>query len=299
MNIQIDLLRDLGNGIRVEMSAKGYDVSALQNDNHKTLVAWSKSNRWAIPCRPRQVFKACGFDPAGHEIGVANLEQAILHGRDLRTYQTSKFTDINASDGLLDHWGIHHFHLGIETNPRSGLVRRTKHILLARIADDCAYFLKVAPHGSDSPDTWYQLELLEILHANWPESIESARARGVTEVQHKLSDQDIKALRRAHVTVSLQLADGTVYIEPNIGTFGDGTHWDDLTFANRTTRAARMIEQRVHDNYPQIRENARRVGCHFRTPPTFTLRAFLLGKYWDILEPETGYWFRINERGPA
>ena len=77
MEIRINLLRDLGQAVRRSMSDEGYDVSPIEGDDHKTLVVWNKVKRYDIEPRPRQVLKAHGFNPKGHEPQIDNLENAI------------------------------------------------------------------------------------------------------------------------------------------------------------------------------------------------------------------------------
>ena len=53
--------------------------------------------------------------------------------------------DADADDSLLDNWGIYHFHLGTELEDRGQFIRRTGDVLLCRVDDSYAYFIKVLP----------------------------------------------------------------------------------------------------------------------------------------------------------
>lgn len=301
MEIEIDLLRDLGVLVRQSLTEAGYDVSPIETDDHQlALVTWNKVNRYAIKPQPRQVLKARGFSAQGHEAGIEILENAIRKGDTLHRHMTKRVADIVARDGLLDDWDIHHLHLGTEIDKNSGLIERTNHILLCRFDDECAYFIMVAPHGARAPNTWYRQEMLEIIHNNWPESIDSARIPGVSEITPKFDDDGIKNLRQVHGNALLQVSDGTVYIGPGLGTTGNGTNVIDLLSANRVVHAAKRIEARIADELPQIRENARRQGYHFKSPVAFVLWNIRFHNhwhidYWEILERRTGYWFRLSD----
>ena len=300
MEIEINLLRNLGMLVRHSLTEAGYDVSPIETDDRKTLVTWMKVNRYEIRPLPRQVLKARGFDPQGHEAGIEILENAIRRGDPIRKHMTKRVEDIAVHDGLLDYWDIHHLHLGTEIDPKSGLIKRTNHILLCRFDDERAYFIMVAPHGARAPDTWYRQEMLEIIHDNWPESIDFARVPGVSEVALNFTDDDIKELRESHVSLLLQVSDGAVYVEPGFGATGDGTNPIDFLRANRVVRAARRIEARIANELPQIREDARRQGYHFKSPATFVLRHIKFHNhwhidYWEIRERRTGYWFRLSD----
>ena len=208
---------------------------------------------------------------------------------------SKRVADITARDGLLDHWDIYHLHLGTEIDQRSGLIRRTEHILLCRFDDYRAYFIMVAPHGSRSPNAWYQQELIEIIHHDWPDSIDSARIKGVTGVDKRFNDEDIQQLRKANLNALFEVSDGTVYIGPGLGTTGDGTNVADIMFADRTVRATNRIEARIANELPLIREGAKQQGYHFKSPVTFVLWAVQFGDYWDILERGTNYRFRLDD----
>ena len=277
------------------MSGAGYSVASVENDERKALAAWHKLGRYEVPRKPRQVLTACGFDPLGHEAGLMNLQDAVERGDELSVYMTSRNADVTNKDGLLDHWDIRHLHLGTELDLQTGRIKRTRHILLCRIDYDCAYFLKVVPHGPSSPAPWYEQNLIDIIHRNWPWSIERARLRGVNGISHKHDDDDTKQLRDANVVAIVQVDDGTVYMPPGMGTTGDGTHIDDLMFSNRVSRTVARVEKHVVENYTAIADNAKRLGYHFKEPVSFVLWEARFGAHWDILEPQTNYRFRIQE----
>lgn len=290
MDIQINLFTDVADGLRRVMSEAGYDVSSIEIDDHKALIAFAKWNRYLIQPQPRHVFKPCGFDSAGHSAGLEMLEKAIISGDDLTIFMSRNIADITARDGLLDHWGIHHFHLGTQLEPRHRIMKRTGQLLFCRIDDHNAYFIKVAPHGS-----WYQQELLTILHENWPQSIEFARIKGATGVEHQFNDDEVKSLRDVDSNVLLEVADGAVYMGPGMGTTGDGTNVMDLMYADRIRRTARRIESRIIDNFTEIKNNARLQGRHFGPTIPFALLEAQIGSHWDVIETGTRYRFRVWE----
>ena len=109
-----------------------------------------------------------------------------------------------------------------------------------------------------------------------------------------MEDEDsIKALRRANLVTMMVMQDGTVYMPPGFGTTGDGTNPLDLIAINRIMKSARRAEEFVEKEYVTIRENARKLGYHFRDDARFTLSGYDHDFCWDILETETGYRFRV------
>jgi hypothetical protein len=117
----------------------------------------------------------------------------------------------NASkDGLLDDWGISHLHLGRRLKGK--FIRRSKFVLLTFFTDSDAYLLGVFDHGH-----WADVELLEILHANWPKAIAHARTGLKPSFSGSPTAQEITRAREAGVAALITLADGTVYAPPNWG----------------------------------------------------------------------------------
>ena len=290
----MDLMADLGEFARSVMSDAGWNVAHVENNDHRALVAYAKLKRYLISHRPRTVLKSGQFDPLGHEAGLARLENAVRNGDDLNIYMTSRFDDITASDGLLDHWGIRHFHLGTETDPDTGRISRTRHVLFGLINDSHVYFIKVGTHGRDSRYVWYKQEMIETIHRNWPEAIERFRINGLTGVSPKYDDPaDVKSLRDANAVTLLQVEDGTVYFELGMGTTGDGTHIHDLQFADGMSHSTKQVEKHILDKYPLIRDNARRLGYYFKDPVTFKLKNARLRADWEIVETCTDYLFRV------
>ena len=216
-----------------------------------------------------------------------------------RWIRAKTIVDINAQDSLLDHWGIYHFHLGSELEEDGTFVRRTRDILLCRVDDSYAYFIKVLPHGRNVSAPWYRKELIEVIHKNWPESIRHALAIGVTALSPKLNDQEVAELRKSgNITLLLEMSDGTVYMPPGVGnTLGlvatDGSSVHDTRFADEVQRLAKLVEKLIIEDYPRTYGNARQLGYHFKEPVSFVLSQTKLGVYWDILEPNSRYRFRI------
>ena len=151
----------------------------------------------------------------------------------------------------------------------------------------------------DTP--WYRKELIEIIHKNWPKSIRHALAIGVTGTSPKLNDQEVAELRKSgNITLHLEMSDGTVYVPPGVGnTLGlvatDGSSVNDTRFADEVHRLTKLVEKRIIEDYPRTYENARQLGYHFKNNVSFVLSGTQLGVYWDILEPNSRFRFRIWE----
>ena len=297
--IRINLYGDFANTIRHGMAYEGYDIASLRGDDEATIRSYSRMNRRIIAPRPRQILKASAFDPSNHEVGLAKLEAAIRIGENLSPYMSRKITDVGYQDSMLNHWGIYHFHLGTEMEEGGSFVRRTGDILLCRVDESHAYFIKILPHGRNANAPWYQKELIEIIHENWPESIRHARATGVNGLSPSLNDEKVAELRRkSNIVLFLEMSDGTVYVPHGVGnTLGivatDGSSINDTRFADWLHDPTKRVEDRMRDDYRRIHENARKLGYQFTEPISFVLAQTQPGVYWDILEPKSRFRFQI------
>ena len=96
----------------------------------------------------------------------------------------------------------------------------------------------------------------------------------------------------------LEMSDGTVYVPPGVGnTLGlvatDGSSINDTRFADKIRELTKLVEEWIVDDYLQIHENARQLGYQFIRPVSFVLAQTQPGVYWDILEPNSHFRFRI------
>ena len=298
-DIRINLYRDVADALRNEMASGGYDIAPVKDNDDAAIRLYAKLGRRLIESRARQILKASNFDPSNHESALAKLEYAIQSGDSLSPYMSKTIVDAKADDSLLDNWRIYHFHLGTELEDGGQFIRRTGEILLCRVDDSFAYFIAVLPHGRNVSAPWYRKELIEIIHKNWPESIGHALAPGVTGLHPKLNDQEVAELRKSgNITLPLEMSDGTVYMPPGVGnTLGlvatDGSSVHDTRFADEIHRLAKLVEEWIIEDYQRTYENARKLGYHFKEPVSLVLSQTQLGVYWDLLEPNSRYRFRV------
>uniref|UniRef100_UPI001409D0D3 hypothetical protein n=1 Tax=Pseudomonas akapageensis TaxID=2609961 RepID=UPI001409D0D3 len=108
-------------------------------------------------------------------------------------------------DGLLDDWGVHHFHLGIGPHPKiPGLVERTPPVVFALVTDEVFYAINTYEHQG-----WASTEIVETLHQNWPDAIHQYVLHGVSPDPMTESDRTTLRKKRANCVVTVK--DGTVY----------------------------------------------------------------------------------------
>ena len=209
---------------RSELQRLGYRVN-FETD-WELLVAYLGVNRRLVAPQPRTVVKAGDFCcPPEQVTGLRQIEKKLRDGENIVPHLSTKIRNATYNDGLLNDWGIHHLHLGTRTRP-DGFVKRTRQLLYCRFTDSRACLIAVLAHGE-----WTTIGLLEAMHANWPDRMERFRAEGVSG--DRLTDLQIRELRRKHVNYVLQMRDGTCYWPLGGGTTSAGSNVHDVVMADR------------------------------------------------------------------
>ena len=150
---------------------------------------------------------------------VFRLRQLLVEGANVNAFLSKNLRRATGWDGLLWHYGMHHFHLGSETD-KDGFVKRSGHLLFAIVAPLDAYFVDVRPHPPPGGVEWVSQELLRIVHSNWPELIEANVLHGVDGSE--LTDGEMHELRRKNVNYAMDI-DGKAIAPLLGGLAGDGS----------------------------------------------------------------------------
>ena len=109
---------------------------------------------------------------------VFRLRQLLVSGANVNAFLSTRIGSATGWDGLLWHYGMHHFHLASAVEADS-FVKRSDHLLFAIVAPLDAYFVDVRRHPPRGGIEWASQELLRIVHANWPELIEATVLHGI------------------------------------------------------------------------------------------------------------------------
>ena len=133
---------------------------------------------------------------------VFRLRQLIVDGANVNAFLSKNIRSATGWDGLLWHYGMHHFHLSSDVGV-DGFVKRSDHLLFAILAPLDAYFVDVRPHPPKNGVEWVSQELLHIVHSNWPELIEANVLHGVCGTQ--LPDCEIHQLRRKNMNYAIEI----------------------------------------------------------------------------------------------
>jgi hypothetical protein len=257
MAFEMDFVSDVTAILRARLTALGYQFRGAVTDEGVRFRYFNLQHR-LISRRPRTVRRANGFTcPPAVQDGLTLVEGKITRGEDLRPHLSRGLTNIDYSDGLLNDWGIYHFHLGT-TLDADGFIKRSGPLLFARITEDDVCFIDVRAHGA-----WTSLSLLQTVHANWPDSLERFRLRGVVGLAYPPgegppTDAQISQLRRANVNVLHELSPSQVYAPAGGGYATSGMSINVVRVNDALVRSLRDTEDAVRQFEDQFRNQLKR-----------------------------------------
>lgn len=245
--IETDFQNDWIDFLSKELFNHGFDKSSLPKREDISNYHFNFMIR-KIPSIPRAILKADTFIyPNQNRDVLLSIEAKIEFGEDLTCYLSDKIDKLRFDDDLLNDWGIHHLHLGsnFEHNPK--FIKRTSELLFVRFSDAKAYFIGVYDHKS-----WTKQELIEIIHRNWPESIEKFRIKGINGISRIPTEQDIYALRKGHVNYVIKIEPDNFYIP-----IGDGVMLSGVS--SRAAKWSLRYERRVDEFETYLQKNIRNI----------------------------------------
>lgn len=264
-DVEVNFYLDWVSERRQELSHLGYEVS-LRPDEDIVHIYLNLQKRLVEP-KPRQIHRSKEFQcPAELQQGLSCIESAIRNGDDLTPYLSRLIKRADYDDPLLNHWGIHHLHLGARVDS-DHFVERTGPLLFVRFDSKCAYLINIFSHGA-----WAMQDMIRILHENWPESIESYRLNGVIGLTRSVSDQDVKVLRRKNINTFVEIGPNIVYAPIGGGAASSGISVDVVRQADYIKDQLESMEQAVVENIEQIADKAREKGIMLPDKPRFELK---------------------------
>jgi|GEM_PF-1305928 hypothetical protein len=191
--------------LRESLVSIGYP-SVSEEDELSVCCMYFNATRRRIVPRPRRILISREFScPPDYLPGLQLLENKVRSGQDLTPHLSRKILKLAYDDAMLNDWRIYHFHLGLTYDDR-GLIQGTSYILLARVTNDEFYEIDVVEHK-----LWHHQRYVEILHSNWPSSIELWKCGDILGLSHTPNDEEVKTLRRGRVNYMLRTEDGTIY----------------------------------------------------------------------------------------
>ena len=245
MNLQLDLHSDWIDFHRSELTRMGYAVPTV-SDPHKLSVLYFNALFRLVRPKPRKIWKSRELQcPSEFTSGLKYLEQKVIQGDDLNPHLSRKIVKLDYNDALLNDWGIYHFHLEskfITTGKTKGLIKGTKTVLLARVTETDFYEICTVHHK-----TWADLDWIEIIHGNWPESVEKWKLR-VKSLSFVRDNSAVVKSREAQINSPIQTKDGTIYHQFGGGYAMDGTSFMVVFQAKRHIKMIKQYEKWVRNN---------------------------------------------------
>ncbi|HCA5261441.1 TPA: hypothetical protein MW256_003649, partial [Acinetobacter baumannii] len=185
-----------------------------------------------IQPRPRKVIFSKKFCvPVLLEKGLTKLINKLEQGQDVNGYLSKSSINMTKEDGLLNDFGIYHFHLGI--NYDGNFISRTKEVAFAYINTDTVFFIEAPAHGySNDVDKllWFRARYINIIHDEQPHLIERYRVNGIPAIE--VDDQTRKKLRRSNVNTFIPIDDTTSYVSMGFGSVASGMSAKAIIQAN-------------------------------------------------------------------
>lgn len=217
MPLKMDLMRDFAGLLRQRLTAKGYSAQGSETDEETFTRYLNVLNR-SIEPRPRATKKAAGFScPPDHQAGLDSLIKLSESGSNIRPYQSTGMENDKYDDGMLNDWGLQHFHMGTSPHPTiPGYVSRTGPLLYAVVKPDTLYCIAILQHNQ-----WSNQQLLEAMHQNFPELTGAGTFKSSTLKPQGLAvnytDNEVQQLRNAGITPITQRTSGAIMMGPGGG----------------------------------------------------------------------------------
>jgi hypothetical protein len=214
MALKLDLEKDFAEVLRQRLAAAGYPPINGET-NKDTITRYLNVLNRRIERRARETKKAAGFScPPEHQACLDALLKVSEAGGDLRPYQSRAMETDNYDDGMLNAWGLHHFHMGTEPHPRFPTYKaRTGQLLYGVVTDETLYCLCVLPHKH-----WSDQELIELLDKNFPELTAKSTLKGQLKgLAVRYSDADVQKLRNAGINTLTETSTGNIIAPPGGG----------------------------------------------------------------------------------
>jgi hypothetical protein len=253
--LKADFLNDWIDHLTRQLKDKWPDeVDKLDRD--EIAPHYFDSLRKRLTVQPRALKLSDKFIPPNHpRTDWPTFAEKVLSGQDLNPHLSTAHASLFYRDGLLDDWGIHHFHLNMQPHPREkGFFSRTGLLVMGYVTEDCFYAIDVYGHGKGEPPPWGNIDIIETLHRNWPEAIARFRLNGISAEFRSENERGV--LRRNGYGQTSTVSDGTVYGPPGgLHSFGHrSVSFDSRRLADIYTAKITALQADLECALPQLFE---------------------------------------------
>ncbi|ENV94175.1 hypothetical protein F937_03579 [Acinetobacter calcoaceticus ANC 3680] len=204
----IDTMKAVNSWAKTELFNQSIKVD--ENRENIYFIQFLNYKNKLVTHKSRKVTFSKSFNvPKEFKKGLHNLVKDLKKGENVNPYLSKASLDASKSDGLLDAFGVKHFHLG--TKIKKGFIERTGPIALAFVNEYEVFFIKITQHGHGHGFIWTDPDILEIIHRDRPDLIRSSKFTLMRVSNPVKSAEDIKTFREINVNSIIELKDGTQY----------------------------------------------------------------------------------------
>lgn len=236
MTLNINLTQDWIDLLKRNLKESGYNTSNVEDQKIPALYYDLKIR--LIEIKPRKLKVSKEFHcPKNIEKGWDILKHNIESGKNLNIHLSRGIKYLKNGDGLLNSWGIYHFHLG-EGLRKDGFIERTGPLVFALVRDDTVYVIDIYNHGD-----WYKQDIVQIMHDNWSEVIQEYQAPGIAGDYY--TEMDVEELRNSNMNHCITVNDGTVYFPIGGGSSCSGVNTYASIFSKKMNRVLKKLEKDI------------------------------------------------------
>lgn len=284
--VKIALLYDWIHFVRKTLESWGYSLPATI-DPHDLGIKYFNLLHRKVPPKPRTVLFSKEFScPPMYKKRLLKIKKVIEKGEDITPYLSRNLKKLDYDDFMLNDWGIFHLHLGKKLE-EDGFIERTEPLLYAIFDESHAYLINVMKHGE-----WANQVLMEIVHRNWPHTIEHWKFKGATSISPNPTENQRIALRKSGSVSFVQMEDGTVYAPPGGGYATSRTSIKAVTSTDYVFNTLRRIEIQIKENIADYIKLIEQYGKEVREELHFSLKITGQGSF--IVEEHSGIFFPID-----
>ena len=224
----------------------GYDTEGVTDKDLPCIYFNAEKRR--PDQRPRKIILSDTFKcPENLQTGWDHLQVLIKTGQNITPNLSKKVKDLYEKDPILNDWGVHHFHLG--NNIKGEFIERTRLLLFSLITNENFYAIGIYEHGS-----WCDVEIVEIIHRNWPEEIAKNRITGINSAP-EITQQQRRNLRDKNANSFVTMSDGTTYAPIGGGVNGAGYNCQSTIMIHRQKKNLRNLEKNLQSKLINFRDD--------------------------------------------
>ncbi len=289
IELKADFFTDWVNFARDELIAFGIDVPNDASDDDILYAYFTTHKRIIVPC-PRSIEYSSVFNipptPSGspdYQQGFDQLKDKIVKGEVLTPHLSRQIYKFGKQDSMLNDWGIHHFHLGSQPDPRRpNLIQGTKDVIFAFITDNLCFMINVYDHNN-----WTEREVIKIIHDEKSELLDKYKLKGVSGIHPKdITNEEHAQLRKKGANILLDFGDG-VYMPPGGGQATSGHSIEIIRASDVVKHKCRQLDRWLVSQEQNLVNDFKAINTGVNIPAEIEFHLRSTGSEW-IIRSQTG-----------